>query len=91
MLSLIGGFASTQLRDGLSTVFKFVKGEEEACTNSGTTHLVLNDYKAFLNFKKVIGRHIILGDDTKVPICGKGMGKFSLNSFPAMVAQVSPL
>lgn len=40
---------------------------------------MLNDYKAFLSYKKVYGRYVTLGDDTRLPIIGVGTAKISLN------------
>ena len=39
---------------------------------------MLNDFKAFLSYKKVYGRYVTLGNDTRLPLLGIGTAKFSL-------------
>jgi len=60
-------------------VFNFVHDDDEACADSGATHIMLPDYSAFPSYHRVAGRTVTLGDNTQLRIAGIGSAKFSLN------------
>ena len=52
---------------------------DEACADSGSTDVMIPDFGAFISYRKCVNRFAILGDETPLPILGKGTAKFSRN------------
>ena len=53
--------------------------EDEACAESGATDVMLPDFGDFIFYRKCVNRFAILGNETPLPILGKGTAKFSIN------------
>ena len=62
-----------------SSSFHFIDSEEEACADSGATHVMLPDCEAFLSLHRCHHRTVTLGDESVVAVCGEGLAVISLN------------
>ena len=72
--------AKTALALSSATSFQFVSDNDEAYMDSGATHVILNEFAAFLSICKCIHRSVTIGDESVVPVLGQGTVVFSLNS-----------
>jgi hypothetical protein len=54
-------------------------GHSECCADSGATEHMLPDYSAFVSYKKCHNESVTLGDETQLPIMGRGKAVFMIN------------
>ena len=72
--------AVTHAYDTSSEVCHFTSEDaDEACADSGATDVMLPDFGAFISYHQCVNCFAILGDETPLPILGKGTSKLSLN------------
>jgi hypothetical protein len=54
-------------------------GHTECCADSGATEHMLPDYSAFVSYKRCHNESVTLGDETQLPILGRGKAIFMIN------------
>ena len=77
--------AKTALDSSSGTSFKFVADDDEACADSGATHVMLHELIDFLSIRKCHHRYVTLGDESVAPVLGQGTTVFSLNGNTILV------
>jgi hypothetical protein len=77
--SAISSLATAHLSKYQATIAKPVADTNLAVADSGSTDNMLPDHSAFLSYRRLINRFVTLGDDTRLPILGKGSAKVKLN------------
>ena len=64
-------------------------GDDDYCTDSGATDIMILDYHAFISYHTCFYRFFVLDDNTKLPILGEGTAVFSLNGKTIMMQDAS--
>ena len=78
--SILSTVAARELQANPGCIFSpLPDSEDECCADSGATHVMLPDYKAFNSYRTQVGRTVTLGDKSTVPIAGEGTATFSIN------------
>jgi hypothetical protein len=71
--------AHLALQSSGSKISTINNSHQECCADSGATDHMLNDYKAFVSYRRCYDDFVTLGDDTQLRIYGRGTARFLLN------------
>ena len=77
--SRLAALVNCALQSSFYPLHAVVVEEDQTCTDSGATGMMLEDYVAFVLYRKFAGQYVEIGDDTRLPIAGAGTAKFLLN------------